>query len=81
VQPFASQLILLDVLLSGSDGREFCSRLKGNDETKHIIVIMFSAHPGAAGQMSDCGADDFVPRLFHLHSLWQRVLSHMEAAA
>lgn len=81
VQQFAPQVILLDVLLSGSDGREFCRRLKANPETKHITVIMFSAHPGAAGQISDYGADDFVPKPFHLHSLLQRVLSHIGATA
>src|SRR5947209_18976689 len=40
-------LILLDVLLSGKDGREIVKYLKRQEETQHIPVIMCSAHPGA----------------------------------
>lgn len=79
VQQFTPQLILLDVLLSGSDGREFCRQIKTNETTKHITVIMFSAHPGAAAEISHYGADDFVPKPFQLKALLQRVLRHVKA--
>lgn len=79
VQQFAPQLLLLDVLLAGSDGREFCRQLKTNVATKHITVIMFSAHPGAAAEIGHYGADDFVPKPFHLQALLQRVLHHTKA--
>src|SRR5688572_6642054 len=52
-------LILLDVLLSGSDGREFCRELKANEETKNIPIIMLSGHPSAAQQFESYGANDF----------------------
>ena len=37
-------LIILDVLLSGEDGRDICYYLRKNSITKHIPIILFSAH-------------------------------------
>ncbi len=37
-------LIILDILLSGEDGREICTYLKTNAATKSIPIILFSAH-------------------------------------
>ena len=62
LQSFQPSVILLDVLLSGSDGRELCQEIKSNDLTKHVPVIMFSAHPGAADNISSYGADDFITK-------------------
>ena len=56
-------LILLDVLLSGKDGRDIVKQLKRQKETKHIPVIMFSAHPSAEEAVRACGADDFLAKL------------------
>src|SRR3954463_15797157 len=40
-------LIVLDVLLSGKDGREICRKLKSRADTRHIPIVMISAHPDA----------------------------------
>src|SRR4051812_9043999 len=37
-------LILLDVWMSGIDGRDICSKLKANDATKNIPVVFISAN-------------------------------------
>jgi DNA-binding response OmpR family regulator len=37
-------LFILDVLLSGDDGRDICRFLRTNETTKHIPIILFSAH-------------------------------------
>src|SRR5574339_150831 len=55
-------VILLDVLLSGEDGRDIAKKLKHQDKTKNIPIIMISAHPGAAETVRSCGADDFLPK-------------------
>jgi DNA-binding response OmpR family regulator len=62
-------VILLDILLSGKDGRELCKKLKHQKETKHIPIIMMSAHPGALQSVKDAGADDFIPKPFNLEIL------------
>ena len=62
-------LILLDVLLLGTDGRVLCKRLKSNKETAHIPVIMLSAH-SEAGKIADAGgANDFLEKPFDVDEL------------
>lgn len=73
IESFKPDLILLDVLISGYDGRVICKQLKSNKSTSHIPVIMFSAHPGAAAAISDYGADDFIAKPFDVNNLMQKV--------
>ena len=56
-------LILVDVLLSGKDGREIVKYLKSQPETKQSPIIMFSAHPSAEATARQAGADDFLAKL------------------
>lgn len=72
-------LILLDVLLSGSDGRELCRELKGSVRTKDIPVIMFSGHPGAAVHFETYGADDFITKPFNTELLLEKLNRRMKA--
>lgn len=62
-------LILLDVLLSGEDGGEICQRLKSDDKTHHIPLILISAHTGLPETAARCGADGFLVKPFHLNEL------------
>ena len=41
IKSFSPDLILLDVALSGADGRDICKQLKQSNETQHIPVILF----------------------------------------
>ena len=61
--------IILDVLLSGKDGRLICQKLKSQEETKHIPIIMISAHPNVAQSVAAVGADDFVAKPFDADKL------------
>lgn len=73
IKSFRPAVVLLDVLLSGTDGRDLCKELKNNTDTKDIPVIMFSAHPGAADNISSYGADDFVGKPINTELLLQKV--------
>lgn len=73
IDTFRPDLIILDVLISGHDGRTICKQLKSNEATKHIPVIMFSAHPGAAATIADFGADDFISKPFDVEDLIKKV--------
>lgn len=66
-------LIVLDVLLSGVDGRDICRKLKSQEETKNIPIIMISAHPGAGKTMKEVGADDFIPKPFEIDELFNKI--------
>ena len=70
-------LILLDVLLSGKDGREIVKYLKSQQETKHIPVIMFSAHPSAEEAARLAGADDFLAKPFEIDVLLAKIAQHL----
>ena len=63
------ELILLDVLLSGEDGGEICLRLKSDEQTRRIPVILISAHAGLQETAGRCGADGFLVKPFHLTDL------------
>lgn len=62
-------LILLDVLLSGVDGREIAKSIKEDSRINKIPVIMLSAHPSAADTVKKAGADDFIPKPFDIDYL------------
>ncbi len=73
IEIFKPELILLDVLISGNDGRTICKQLKSQEETKHIPIIMFSAHPSAAATIADYGANDFIAKPFDVNDLLAKV--------
>ena len=69
VHDFQPDLILLDVSMSGNDGRTICKTLKKDIKTKHIPVVIISAHPSAAVDYLQCGADDFLAKPFETEEL------------
>ncbi len=73
IHDFKPDAIILDVLLSGYDGREICRNLKSSTDTKHIPVVMISAHPDAAVSTKAAGADDFLAKPFDIHMLLEKV--------
>ncbi|HEX2533459.1 MAG TPA: response regulator [Chitinophagaceae bacterium] len=81
VTAFRPSVILLDVLLSGADGRTICRELKSGEGTRHIPVIIVSAHPGAADKTGTFGADDFIAKPFHSELLIRKIEQHLGAGA
>lgn len=73
ITEFKPDIIILDVLLSGIDGKEICKRLKADSETRKIPVIMVSAHPDIARSAHICGANDFLEKPFDLDNLINKV--------
>lgn len=62
-------LILLDVLLSGEDGRDIVGSLKSRKATRDIPIVMISAHPSAYEGSLHAGADDFISKPFDIDHL------------
>lgn len=68
-------LVLLDLMLPGIDGIEICKRLKADEQTRSIPVIIVSAK-GEEGDIVtglDLGADDYVTKPFGPRELLARV--------
>ena len=76
IAAFQPEVILLDVLLSGADGRLICRQIKNDKRMAHIPVIMCSAHPGAATK-GDYGADDFISKPFSEEILLETINKHI----
>jgi CheY-like chemotaxis protein len=70
---FHPSVVLMDVLLSGADGRELCQEIKAHPKFRDIPVLMFSAHPGAAGNFASYGADDFITKPINTDTLLEKI--------
>jgi len=70
-------LILLDMLLSGQDGRQIARRLKGQATTRRIPIVMLSAHPDAQREALDAGADAFLAKPFDLDALLATIAAYL----
>lgn len=77
VLTYKPNLIILDILLSGCDGREVCRLLKENKQTKQIPVIMMSAHPRVKQSIEECKADSFVAKPFSMTELLSEVKKYL----
>lgn len=73
---FMPDVILLDMLLSGSDGREISKEIKKNKSTKNIPIIIMSAHPSIKKRIIESGADDFLPKPFDIDDLLKIIKKH-----
>jgi two-component system phosphate regulon response regulator PhoB/two-component system alkaline phosphatase synthesis response regulator PhoP len=79
-------LILLDLMLPGSDGLEICRYLKRKPDKASIPIIMLTARSQEADRVTglELGADDYVTKPFSLRELEARikaVLRRQETAA
>ncbi len=77
IDEYKPDLIILDVLLSGNDGRRICKNLKTHASTKKIPIIMISAHPSAKDSVKQCGANSFVAKPFSIIDLLAEVKKHI----
>src|SRR5260221_9684749 len=66
-------LLLLDIWLSGQDGREICKQLKNQASTKHIPIILVSASRDLVKSAHEAGANDFVAKPFHMEELLGKI--------
>lgn len=66
-------IYVLDIWMSGSDGRELCKKLKSEERTKHIPVILISASNDLKHSAEIAGADDFLAKPFEIDMLLAKI--------
>ncbi|MED5548976.1 MAG: PleD family two-component system response regulator [Pseudomonadota bacterium] len=76
-------LILLDVMMPGMDGYETCERLKADNSTRHIPVVMVTALDQREDRIRglEAGADDFLTKPIDDVALFARVRSLLRLKA
>jgi DNA-binding response OmpR family regulator len=72
-------LILLDIWMSGTDGRDVCKALKSKALTKDLPIIMISASTDLENSAKDAGADDFLEKPFDMDELFSKIDFHLNA--
>ena len=72
-------IIIMDMLLSGSNGCEVCKELKAEPVLAVIPVIMISAHPQAKTECLQAGADFFIEKPFEMNDLLQTMVKALNA--
>ncbi|MGB1310275.1 MAG: response regulator [Leucothrix sp.] len=75
IDQFKPDLILMDIVMEGGDGYQTCRKLKRNDETKDIPVIMVSSKSNAVDQKwaMRLGALDYIVKPYVDSELIQRL--------
>jgi adenylate cyclase len=67
-------LMLLDIVMPGTDGYQVCRTLRERDETAVLPIIMLTASDGPEKTRAiEAGADDFIAKPFDRHELLTRV--------
>lgn len=68
-------LIMLDLMLPGLDGRDVCRRLKQDERTRHIPILMVTAKTEDSDIIAglEIGADDYITKPFSPKVLVARV--------
>lgn len=66
-------IYVLDIWMSGSDGREICKKLKSDAHTRNIPVILISASNDLKRSAETAGADDFLAKPFEIDMLLAKI--------
>ena len=68
-------LIVLDLMLPGVNGLEVCKRLKNDERTQHIPIVMLTAKGEEADVVTglEMGADDYITKPFSPRVLLARL--------
>lgn len=77
LEKFKPDLVLLDVYLAGADGRDICKKIKQDEQTHDIPVILFSANAEMGNHLEECSAEAFIAKPFELSHLIKTIREYV----
>ena len=66
-------VLLLDIWMSGRNGRDVCKYLKSQPATQHLPIILISAHNDIQRIAKEAGADDYLAKPFRMKEVIAKV--------
>jgi two-component system phosphate regulon response regulator PhoB len=70
-------LIISEVKLENTDGRDLCFSIKTNENTKHIPVILYTRLPVEDSELVDYRADHFISKPFKTGELLKAINQYL----
>jgi CheY-like chemotaxis protein len=72
-------LVLLDIMMPGTDGYEVCELLKAEEETRDIPIVFLTAKADVEDRIKgfELGAVDYITKPFNLVEISARVRTHL----
>jgi signal transduction histidine kinase/DNA-binding response OmpR family regulator len=74
-------VIISDILMPDVDGYEFCKRIKKDERTSHIPVLLLTALHSKEHEIEglSCGADDYITKPFDISILQTKIENMLQA--
>ena len=66
-------ILLLDIWMSGIDGRDICKQLKATAHTNKLPILLISASKDIERSAIESGANDFLAKPFELEDLLSKI--------
>lgn len=76
---FKPDLIIMDIYLSGTNGKDICKKLKETKKTSSIPIILISASTQLKNTVRECGANGFLNKPFENADLFYGVDNFLTA--
>ncbi|GLV59230.1 hypothetical protein KDH_60570 [Dictyobacter sp. S3.2.2.5] len=73
------KVLLLDIWMSGKDGRDICKRLKSQPATQHLPIILISANNNIQRIATEVGADDYLAKPSSMAEILTKVEKYLKS--
>jgi DNA-binding response OmpR family regulator len=72
-------LVMVDYLLQEINGGELCAQIKRNEQTRHIPVILMSAHSRVVLSLGTYNCDELLEKPYDIHYLSARINHYLKS--
>jgi DNA-binding response OmpR family regulator len=78
ISQFCPDILIIDILLGGEDGRDICKALRKDGQNKDLRILVFSANPNYLHDYKSYGADDYIEKPFDINTLLEKASSLLQ---